>query len=1029
VATESKRPPVTSDNPEQRTNGARPAGGRSAGPTGDRSGPGAATGGPARGSRSPLGYLRQVGATARNVAEVVRFGGLDTGEVASPFRVVAEQVNYRLRHYFDEQAPQSAGAGGRPVLLIPPLMLTAEVWDVSPDTSAVAKLHAEGIDPWVVDFGDPSREPGGLERNLTDHVLAVDDAVERVYAATGRDVVLAGYSQGGMFAYQTTALRRGKHIDSVVTFGSPADTTAPLPIPLSPEMLAKVARGLVDSGLLRTLPSWAVRLGFNMLSPVKVLQGRVQFLLTLHDRDALLPRERQRRFLESDGFIAYSGPAIAELLEQFVAHNRMLEGGFVIDDRLVTLADIEVPVLSVVGTTDAIGHPDAVRAIRRAAPRSDVYELALPVGHFGLVVGSRASRDTWPAVVSWVHWRDGQGELPASIGPAELVAPSAMRPGAAAAAVGQAMELGIDAARLALGTARRVARVAGGVVSEAPSVLPRLSRLGHLDSSTRISLGLLLDEQAGKHPQEVLFLFGDRGYRQRDVKHRVDSVVKGLVSTGIRHGDRVGVLMDTRPSAFTMVAALSRVGATAVLLRPDGELAREARLGQVSWMVSDPEHADAVAQLPGMRWAVLGGGPDYRELRPDVIDLERIDPDAVQLPGWYRPNPQRAGDVAFVLFVGEGTTTRPVRITNRRWAMSALGTASAAALHPGDTVYSVAPYYHSSALLMSVGGAIAGGARFAVASATDADTFWAEVRRYGATHVSYTWTSLRQITVAEPNPNERYHPIKMFLGSGMPINLWRRLAERFPTSRVLEFYASAEGAAILANLTGNPIGSLGRPLPSTPEVRVAAFDQEAAGLELGPDGLVRECGFGEVGLLLARVDPADSMTGTPLRGVFEPDDAWQSTGDLFRRDDHGELWLVDQVSSLVRTAHGLAIPAVARRAMEAIPAIDLAVAYGVPEGTGESGTGESGTEEGQVLVTSVTLRPGTELTAAELDRACDGLAPVHRPQYVQVVPNIPVTAWCRPLWSTLRKAGIPKPTRTRTVFHLTEDAQHYRPLA
>ncbi|MDT7591730.1 MAG: putative long chain acyl-CoA synthase, partial [Pseudonocardiales bacterium] len=198
MATESKRSPVTSYDPVAgpRTNGASPV----------------------TGPWSALRYLRQVGATARNVAEVVRFGGLETGELASPFAVVAEQVNYRLRHYFDDDPP----VGGRPVLLIPPLMLTAEVWDVSPGTSAVAKLRAEGIDPWVVDFGDPSREPGGLARTLTDHVLAVSDAVDRVAEATGRDVVLAGYSQGGMFAYQVTALRRGKHVDSVVTFGSPA---------------------------------------------------------------------------------------------------------------------------------------------------------------------------------------------------------------------------------------------------------------------------------------------------------------------------------------------------------------------------------------------------------------------------------------------------------------------------------------------------------------------------------------------------------------------------------------------------------------------------------------------------------------------------------------------------------------------------------------------------------------------------------------------------------------------------------------
>jgi len=84
-----------------------------------------------------------------------------------------------------------------------------------------------------------------------------------------------------------------------------------------------------------------------------------------------LPRERQRRFLDQTGWTAYSGPAIAELLEQFVAHNRMLDGGFVIDDRLVTLADIDLPVLTFVGSTDTIGHPDAVRLLLATAIDKD----------------------------------------------------------------------------------------------------------------------------------------------------------------------------------------------------------------------------------------------------------------------------------------------------------------------------------------------------------------------------------------------------------------------------------------------------------------------------------------------------------------------------------------------------------------------------------------------------------------------------------------------------------------------------------
>ncbi len=40
---------------------------------------------------------------------------------------------------------------------------------------------------------------------------------------TGSDVHLAGYSQGGMFAYQAAAFRRCKGIASLITFGSPVE--------------------------------------------------------------------------------------------------------------------------------------------------------------------------------------------------------------------------------------------------------------------------------------------------------------------------------------------------------------------------------------------------------------------------------------------------------------------------------------------------------------------------------------------------------------------------------------------------------------------------------------------------------------------------------------------------------------------------------------------------------------------------------------------------------------------------------------
>ena len=155
----------------------------------------------------------------------------------------------------------------------------------------------------------------------------------------------------------------------------------------------------------------------ELLDPLKTAKARIDFVRQLHDREALLPREAQRRFLDSEGWIAWSGPAISELLKQFVAHNRMMTGGFAINGQLVTLTDISCPVLAFVGEVDDIGQPAAVRGIRRAAPNAEVYEYSLRTGHFGLVVGSKAAQETWPTVADWVLWISGNGEKPTDIFP------------------------------------------------------------------------------------------------------------------------------------------------------------------------------------------------------------------------------------------------------------------------------------------------------------------------------------------------------------------------------------------------------------------------------------------------------------------------------------------------------------------------------------------------------------------------------------------------------------------------------------
>ena len=518
----------------------------------------------------------------------------------------------------------------------------------------------------------------------------------------------------------------------------------------------------------------------------------------------------------------------------------------------------------------------------------------------------------------------------------------------------------------------------------------------------------------------MFFLFEDRAYNARETNERIDNVVRGLISIGVRRGEHVGVLMNTRPSALALTVALSRLGAVAVMLRPDGDVAREAELGQVVRIITDPERVVLATGFGELHTFVLGGGGGPRDLEtPLATDMEQIDPDAVELPGWYRPNPGRASDVAFILFTGQGEHTRMSRITNQRWALSAFGTASSAALSGADTVYSVTPLYHPSGLMMSIGGAVAGGARLAMASQFDPSTFWDEARRYGVTVASYTWTLLHDLVEAPPNPGERHHPLRLFIGSGMPRGLWRRVQQRFKPARVLEFYASTEAGAILVNLSGSKEGCMGRPLPGSAAVRVASYDLEHQGLVLRRDGFAQQCAVDEIGMLLARVRRTEQPTGSiPLRGVFSPDDAWLLTGDLFRRDADGDYWRVDGLADVISSNQGRVFTTPIRDALSSLPAVDLAVVYGVPGGDAEH----------EVVVAAITLRPGSDIAGRDVGMALRTLESSQRPAIVHVVEEIAVTTWFRPVTSSLREAGIPEPEEDRQVWYRDASGDAYRPL-
>jgi putative long chain acyl-CoA synthase len=961
-------------------------------------------------------------ATAQNGLEVLRLGGLETGSVPSPSQTVESVPMYKLRRYFPPDSRPGQHPAGPPVLMVHPMMMSADMWDVTRDEGAVGILHSHGLDCWVIDFGSPDKVEGGMRRNLADHIVALSQAIDTVKDATGSDVHLVGYSQGGMWCYQVAAYRRSKSLASIVTFGSPVDTLAALPMGIPANFAPPVANFMADHVFSRlAIPGWMARAGFQMLDPLKTAKARVDFVRQLHDREALLPREQQRRFLESEGWIAWSGPAISELLKQFIAHNRMMTGGFAVNGQMVTLTDITCPVLAFVGTVDDIGQPASVRGIRRAAPDAEVYESQIKTGHFGLVVGSKAAQQGWPTVADWVRWLSTGGDKPESIDlmadqPEEHTDSGVAFSSRLTHGLGEASEAALELVRGAADAAVAANKSVRTLAVETVRTLPRLARLGQINDHTRISLGRIISEQARNAPQGEFLLFDGRVHTYEAVDRRINNVVRGLIEVGVRQGDRVGVLMETRPSALVAIVALSRLGAVAVVMRPDADLTASVRLGRVTEILTDPTNLEAARQWPG-QVLVLGGG-ESRDLHlpedANVIDMEKIDPDAVELPAWYRPNPGLARDLAFIAFNAAGGELVAKQITNYRWAISAFGTASAAGLDRKDTVYCLTPLHHESALLVSLGGAVVGGTRIALSRGLRTDRFVNEIRQYGVTVVSYTWAMLRDVVDDPAFVLHGNHPVRLFIGSGMPTGLWERVVDAFAPAHIVEFFATTDGQAVLANVSGAKIGSKGRPLPGAGRVELAAYDAEQDLILETDRGFVQVPEVNQVGVLLAASRGPIDPTASVKRGVFAAGDTWVSTENLFRRDEDGDYWLLGRRGSVVHTPRGLVYTEPVTDALGLINGVDLAVTYNVPFGNLD------------VAISAVTLLPGASITAADLTEAVAAMPIGLGPDIVCVVPEMTLSATYRPTVSALRAAGIPKSGRHAWYFDTV--SKQYRRL-
>ena len=486
-----------------------------------------------------------------------------------------------------------------------------------------------------------------------------------------------------------------------------------------------------------------------------------------------------------------------------------------------------------------------------------------------------------------------------------------------------------------------IARGALSGLGDALTVNRGLLRLALANPEKPGSIGLLLQQQAERYPENLALRFEDRAWTYASFNAWVNRIAQVLKAQGVQPGEAVAILMENRPETLACVAATVKLGAIAGMLNPQqrGEvLAHSLKLTQARLLIVGEECEEAILSTglkPGedgdrpWLWDGDGHAPAY------WLDLRALSRDADE------SNPPETEKVlqkqtAFYIFTS-GTTGLPKasRMTHYRWLRGAAGLGQMALrLKADDVFYCCLPLYHNNALTVSWGSVLVSGSCLVLARRFSASRFWDDIRRYDITAFCYIGELLRYLLLRPEAASDREHRVRLIVGNGLRTELWDAFEQRFNIHQISEFYGASESNAAFINGFGLAKTAGFCPLPFA----IVEFDGETETPVRDGAGRMRRVARGGVGLLITEVGsktPFDGYTDRKaseaklLRDVFKPGDCWVNSGDLVRDQGWRHIQFVDRVGDTFRWKGENVATTEVEAAFEGFPGIEETVVYGV----------------------------------------------------------------------------------------------------
>ena len=286
----------------------------------------------------------------------------------------------------------------RPLLLIAPPSNKGYIFDLARGQSYVEYMLQRGYDVFLLDWAPPRRDEAGL--TLESYVLDfIPDAIARIAAITGEpDLTLSGYCMSGTLATMYAALNPDGPAANLLCFTTPIDFTHMTLFRTWADKAHFDVDRLVDS--LGNIPPDLTLGAFDLMRPANRAAGVMNLWANMWNDDYVKSYRMFDRWAAET--LPMPGGYFRQLVKDLLWDNRLVEGGLSLGGRPVDLANIRVPILSIVAEHDHVVAREAAAPLLTRTGSADTKEIMTKGGHVSVVAGPSAVRRLWPSIDAWL---------------------------------------------------------------------------------------------------------------------------------------------------------------------------------------------------------------------------------------------------------------------------------------------------------------------------------------------------------------------------------------------------------------------------------------------------------------------------------------------------------------------------------------------------------------------------------------------------------------------------------------------------